>query len=1247
MAAAACRLGGSGGPDGTAKPNLPLHIAAEYGASMEVIQGLLENYPTGAAKPRGGVSARPRGGVSAGGSSADGSSDGGRRMYHWYPLELFESGRAGREAARAAQMRQRKSERPADLEALMQTLRAFIERSDLLFAYCPEAVPSRYSRPGRRARLYRKDWDRISRFVYAIRSEATDTRTSELGNVLSLAWRWMCGFSNPADPRDNCGASVGRVLSGLDLPALWKLSVASEPLRQAGPFGRAAEGGGRVVRMSNGKTVPTEFRDRRATTGIDEMLRQTWWQHRVTSFLSAPDAGSYSVACRRTRAAGVRLLSEVFADKPKGVWEIRSNDAPVMWQRLSDVLVTPECTHTVYLMYNLEMEGSPSQIAGGLMVVRTDKEDLVPNSRPPWGEAVVTSLQIPTSALSYSTSSSEVRMRYQHVPGWTYALWYHGGPGMLTVSNLRLRQLVHAADARGRTPLHSLLGAKGADVPPHSRLRKHVQLLLQARFGSGEPEDSVGDLPLHYALKCGVSEEVLRALIAADSSSLVETDREGRTPLHAAFLLSRDDPPGVGVIRALLTTPGENATKLKDSSIRLPLHIAAERGAGEAILRLIVDAYPDGCYRQNKDGDLPLHLLVRSGRATTTTVELLVRPIMSSETISKMTGGKGSNLPLHISAEYQCCYKVLETLLATYPQAADQLRTRNENGKSSSLYALDLFERWRPSVERRRSLGSSSSKGSRGKKSDPMDMAKRDMLLADFDLRSDLLFVYNPRIASPSGRIPFRKDSKRILRLQTLVRREAIQCADARTYGDADADMSDMAKRAWCFFSTFVNENEPDDHYADIVRKILKGVPTSIVTVLADVKDATSSPMPDLPVKECANEICGQIIFSRIRFVGRYLMCGEEGHPVHKSDACLVMRAKDYGAREEYLRVKAALSADYFETDVDDLNSAPGTINHDSLGNEFEVSLVAFVKFAAKIGVGEMEARREIMRHLGGSLPKVTHNGGGSSESISDLGDDDFEEEFPQALKARAAAVKSNRELYKDAFLAFCREHQFDTDGTRNVVIKFMMHRHQFKREKTCRSKLRNSSLNQDTYGISDGGSDWSLVPVIEDYDVDRIKERMDRTLSDAINTNGLTSAGRHEYPDDKDELYSLDIQEKNASIHNFSLYKYALVMPGGDRDLAEICMHEELGILGIRHYMLQVAVALQRLHEHCKGSDATYRNYSCGNSMFGLFLYLPFLNCRCITSYSFFLLLWHCMQLSYMAILKWTTLSDLDPKWH
>lgn len=47
------------------------------------------------------------------------------------------------------------------------------------------------------------------------------------------------------------------------------------------------------------------------------------------------------------------------------------------------------------------------------------------------------------------------------------------------------------------------------------------------------------------------------------------------------------------------------------------------------------------------DGDLPLHLLVRSGSATQVTVELLIRPIMCNPTICSYPGSSGVNLPLH------------------------------------------------------------------------------------------------------------------------------------------------------------------------------------------------------------------------------------------------------------------------------------------------------------------------------------------------------------------------------------------------------------------------------------------------------------------------------------------------------------------------------------------------------------------------------------------------------------------------
>ena len=185
----------------------------------------------------------------------------------------------------------------------------------------------------------------------------------------------------------------------------------------------------------------------------------------------------------------------------------------------------------------------------------------------------------------------------------------------------------------------------------------------------------------------------------------------------------------------MLITPGENACRFKDSSDRLPLHIAAENGASANILQPLVNSYTDGCYRQSNDGDLPLHLLERSGKATRSSLELLIRPIMGNESICKIEGSQGCDLPLHIAARYRCSYEVLEKLLRTYSDAAGQLCKREEYMNFSALY---LFEEGKP-------LG--------------ITIGTKDQMGNDFYGRSDLLFVYNPMISPPQSGDESTKDA--------------------------------------------------------------------------------------------------------------------------------------------------------------------------------------------------------------------------------------------------------------------------------------------------------------------------------------------------------------------------------------------------------------------------------------------------------------------------------------------------------
>ena len=123
----------------------------------------------------------------------------------------------------------------------------------------------------------------------------------------------------------------------------------------------------------------------------------------------------------------------------------------------------------------------------------------------------------------------------------------------------------------------------------------------------------------------------------------------------------------------------------------------------------------------------------------------------------------------------------------------------------------------------------------------------------------------------------------------------------------------------------------------------------------------------------------------------------------------------------------------------------------------------------------------------------------------------------------------------------------------------------QFQRELSSRIRLNSSATN------------WSIVPIIESYNIDRIHETSQQENQDAnlLEKNDLL--------DNKDALYYMDIQEKNISVHNFCLYKYALVMPRGDKDLHEILCHEDLGIFQIREYTKKICVALEELHKVCK----------------------------------------------------------------
>ena len=1070
-------------------------------------------------------------------------------------LEIFERGLAAAEAAAASRLQ-------GDVqsgETTQEVLVYFARRSDLLLSFATHVVNpiSGYR--------YIDDPERLRRLERLIRKEARDNGTAPLSDTVTRIWSYLTNY-NEEPNRKKYIKSVGRIITNLPPAGLWKLSVIY--MGDQDVFVQIA---------CTGRTIAHEAELRAPVARIDHMMKQYWFQFELTSYLSPMDALNYSVTCRLTRSVGVRLLPQVPLRVTEASWRKPENSPsispPKPWQRL-DVLVTEDCTHTIFVSYYVECkyveesDDNDHHAFGGMLIVRDDNRKLRPNSEEPWGEAVVACCKVSP------VSGSLIRLSFAHIPGRSYGLWYysHGEPGsQLNVSDVRIRQLLHSCDPQGRSPLHLLL-SKMAGQTPNPRLNLNVSMLLAAKFGSS---DSLGDVPLHYALNCGVSEEVLQAIITASPAALVDSDHEGRTPIHAA-LLSKEEPPSLGVIRALLTPPGENAIKLKDSTGRLPIHIAAERGAGDAILKLLIDAYPDGCYRTNGNGDLPLHLLLQSGFATTSSVELLIRPIMCNESICRIGGSGGTNLPLHIAAQYQVSFKVLERLLQTYGEGAERARViRAAQGEKEAIqFALDIFETAQVKAISVPSIVDATDDGLSRAKSAAMS----DMRNADFLLRSDLIFVYNPLLTKNDTGKPYRSDRERIRRLETMIQREAIQCGEERKI-NARAKLSDMAKQGWLFLCTYSNPDDPFDNFAGTVRRILRGLSSSAVDVLAHVENPKSLPMPNQMVKDCATPVCKLLIMSRLRFVGRYVLY-DEIHPVHKSEACLVMRARDHGIEDEYKHFMQIYNdkEQQVEDDISDAGSEPPEpVNNDM---PTTVTMLMFLAFARRLGVDEKAAKSEILQlmeldTISRPLEAGEHGPakarGPEVHRVSDDDEESYNSEDDLSIEFQKKPEPEDVdaiEISKEVFSTFCRAYRLDDTGVRTVVIKFMKTAKQFHREIDVRKSLALSGVR------------WPVVPILDHYNVDRVHESRKKSIHtipyrDEMAENAISGA-----PESTDELYAVDIQEKNASVHNFALYRYAVVMPAGDRDLGEICQHEELGILQIREYMHQVGTGLLRLHE-------------------------------------------------------------------
>ena len=1028
-------------------PLLPLHIAAIHGVSYELLESLLRAHPDGACTP----------------TIIFDNSD--RLRFGGYPIELFEEGRSGREVNIASDR---------TFPALMQN---YFRRSDLLFSYFPEVVSSKNV-------AYCKDRTRLRRFEKLIRREAT--RSDEdvlLSDQASLFWLFLCCNSGERKYRhSNYSAMLGRILDGLSSDSIKKLSIIRT---------KSSPEGVRVPNLPNGRSIAEEAKERAPSGTLIQTMKEHFFHGAMLSYLNPGEAISYSSSCRNARATGVKLLKETPHAHGSMTWTLapldeNENDSELFdrgvrvsqpWKELLFPYV-PLSTHSVLVSFEVDYRSPNGHIhendeGGGLLILCEDPETNTLGT--------IVAASIPARASEVIST----KVSFTHVLGRKYILWCYGSEDYtLTISNLRTKQLVYMVDYNGHNPLHSLLN----DCENQQDLQKQITVLVNAGFGSSKKLKATGDLPLMYALKVEASQRVLQILIDAQPAALLDTNSEKMTPLH--FALSGGQMPSIDLVKALLSHSGANACHLKDSCGRLPLHIAAERSASDSILQVLVDAYPDGCYRRSSVGDLPLHLLVRSGSASQSSVELLLRPIMFSNTICTYGGNKelGLNLPLHIAAAYDCSFDILQNLLNSYSEAASirrqilkhEIKSEQKQKKPFPEFALAILEE---------AQGKLKTAGVKEKSRNDND--------ADFNHRSDLIFAYfadAPKTELPYLPTFYRDEKGRMERLKSLIRKEAISCVTVVGSDGDKCSVSMLARLAWCWMCT-------SNDRAYLVAEILKDLPIDAVNYLTSLENPNSEPTSNIPIKECSAPKCAVVMKSRVSFMGRYSFDLSEP-PLHKTETSLVLKAKDIGGMEMYLHIQTILSDS--DPDIDDYSHSCGSV-YGIKKSAIEVN--TFIRFCERLGLSKSQSIKEAE-----SLLRYFYE----KDEVSVMSQDEGGE-----INLDWIGVK------KIVFDEFCKDHEIDHSGCRDVAIKFMKSRKGLELELQCREILQGNE---------------NIVPVLNDFSL--ISDNDDNVPSIAFG------------------------------------YRHGIVMPCADRDLCDILYREGISSANLRCNARQIGETLKSLHE-------------------------------------------------------------------
>ncbi len=197
-------------------------------------------------------------------------------------------------------------------------------------------------------------------------------------------------------------------------------------------------------------------------------------------------------------------------------------------------------------------------------------------------------------------------------------------------------------------------------------MEEHAKLAEQT-------EEDTGRLPLHIVAQHNLH-QVFEKTYKLNPRGEDVFDNEGRLPIHVAA-----EHDALVPVKSLLAKHPEGADTMVlrptgRSGGGIPLHVACRVNASAAVITALLSHNFNSAKKSDANGDLPIHLLLRNGSRVSGAV---VQALLDIYPTAAMRADMFCDLPLSVALKNECKPEVVKSLLMHNPDAAKVINGRD------------------------------------------------------------------------------------------------------------------------------------------------------------------------------------------------------------------------------------------------------------------------------------------------------------------------------------------------------------------------------------------------------------------------------------------------------------------------------------------------------------------------------------------------------------------------------------------